>query len=226
VVNSGYFGTTMTSAQRKQSDVLDDLIGGFDRALKTLTGGRTAQRENPAKQIRDAELSAEDKRHVGGLMRVNHTGEICAQALYEGQALTAKDPVAQRSLFEAAAEEQDHLSWCAERLEELDARPSILDPLFYGASFALGAGAGLLGDRISLGFVEATEAQVVEHLNEHLESIPQEDEKTRVILQAMRADEARHGAHALEMGGEEFSVMVKRGMSLAAKLMTKSSYKI
>lgn len=216
----------MTSAQRKQSDVLDDLIGGFDRALKTLTGGRTAQRENPAKQIRDAELSAEDKRHVGGLMRVNHTGEICAQALYEGQALTAKDPVAQRSLFEAAAEEQDHLSWCAERLEELDARPSILDPLFYGASFALGAGAGLLGDRISLGFVEATEAQVVEHLNEHLESIPQEDEKTRVILQAMRADEARHGAHALEMGGEEFSSMVKRGMSIAAKIMTKSSYRI
>jgi len=216
----------MTSAQRNQSDVLDHLIGGFDRALKTLTGGRTAQRENPAKQIRDADLSAEEKRHVGGLMRVNHTGEICAQALYEGQALTAKDPAAQRSLVEAAAEEHDHLSWCAQRLEELDAKPSILDPFFYGASFALGAGAGLLGDRISLGFVEATEAQVVEHLNEHLESIPQEDEKTRVILQAMRADEARHGAHALEMGGEEFSSMVKRGMSIAAKIMTKSSYRI
>ena len=216
----------MTSAQRNQSDVLDQLIGGFDRALKTLTGGRTAQRENPAKQIRDADLSIEEKRHVGGLMRVNHTGEICAQALYEGQALTAKDPAAQRSLIEAAAEEHDHLSWCAQRLEELDAKPSILDPFFYGASFALGAGAGLLGDRISLGFVEATEAQVVEHLNEHLESIPQEDEKTRVILQAMRADEARHGAHALEMGGEEFSSMVKRGMSIAAKIMTKSSYRI
>ena len=216
----------MTSAQRNQSDVLDHLIGGVDRALKTLTGGRTAQRENPAKQIRDADLSAEEKRHVGGLMRVNHTGEICAQALYEGQALTAKDPAAQRSLVEAAAEEHDHLSWCAQRLEELDAKPSILDPFFYGASFALGAGAGLLGDRISLGFVEATEAQVVEHLNEHLESIPQEDEKTRVILQAMRADEARHGAHALEMGGEEFSSMVKRGMSIAAKFMTKSSYRI
>ena len=216
----------MTSAQRNQSDVLDQLIGGFDRALKTLTGGRTAQRENPAKQIRDADLSVEEKRHVGGLMRVNHTGEICAQALYEGQALTAKDPAAQRSLVEAAAEEHDHLSWCAQRLEELDAKPSILDPFFYGASFALGAGAGLLGDRISLGFVEATEAQVVEHLNEHLESIPQEDEKTRVILQAMRADEARHGAHALEMGGEEFSSMVKRGMSIAAKFMTKSSYRI
>ena len=216
----------MTSAQRNQSDVLDQLIGGVDRALKTLTGGRTAQRENPAKQIRDADLSVEEKRHVGGLMRVNHTGEICAQALYEGQALTAKDPAAQRSLIEAAAEEHDHLSWCAQRLEELDAKPSILDPFFYGASFALGAGAGLLGDRISLGFVEATEAQVVEHLNEHLESIPQEDEKTRVILQAMRADEARHGAHALEMGGEEFSSMVKRGMSIAAKIMTKSSYRI
>ena len=216
----------MTSAQRNQSDVLDQLIGGFDRALKTLTGERTAQRENPAKQIRDADLSVEEKRHVGGLMRVNHTGEICAQALYEGQALTAKDPAAQRSLIEAAAEEHDHLSWCAQRLEELDAKPSILDPFFYGASFALGAGAGLLGDRISLGFVEATEAQVVEHLNEHLESIPQEDEKTRVILQAMRADEARHGAHALEMGGEEFSSMVKRGMSIAAKIMTKSSYRI
>ncbi len=129
-------------------------------------------------------------------------------------------------MLDAAAEEQDHLSWCAQRLGELDAKPSVLDPLFYGASFVLGAGAGLLGDRVSLGFVEATEAQVVEHLNEHLDSIPQNDAKTRVILQAMRADEARHGAHALEMGGEEFSAMVKRGMSLAAKLMTKSSYRI
>lgn len=216
----------MSSAQRNPSDVVDHLISGFDRALKTLTGGRTAQRENPATQIQDADLSDVEKRHVGGLMRVNHTGEVCAQALYEGQALTARDPVAQRALLDAAAEEQDHLSWCAQRLEELDARPSVLDPLFYGASFALGAGAGLLGDRISLGFVEATEAQVVEHLNEHLDSIPQEDEKTRAILQAMRADEARHGAHALEMGGEEFSAMFKRGMSLAAKLMTKSSYRI
>ena len=216
----------MNSAQRNPSDPVDQLISGFDRALKTLTGGRAAQRENPAEQIQDAELSDVEKRHVGGLMRVNHTGEVCAQALYEGQAMTARDPIAQRSLLDAAAEEQDHLSWCAQRLEELDAKPSVLDPLFYGASFVLGAGAGLLGDRVSLGFVEATEAQVVEHLNEHLDSIPQNDAKTRVILQAMRADEARHGAHALEMGGEEFSAMVKRGMSLAAKLMTKSSYRI
>lgn len=216
----------MNSEQRNPSDPVDQLINGFDRALKTLTGGRAAQRENPAKQIQDAELSDVEKRHVGGLMRVNHTGEVCAQALYEGQAMTARDPIAQRSLLDAAAEEQDHLNWCAQRLEELDAKPSVLDPLLYCASFALGAGAGLLGDRVSLGFVEATEAQVVEHLNEHLDSIPQNDAKTRVILQAMRSDEARHGAHALEMGGEEFSAMVKRGMSLAAKLMTKSSYRI
>ena len=216
----------MSSAQRNPSDAVDHLINGFDRALKTLTGGRTVQRENPAEQIQEADLSDAEKRHVGGLMRVNHTGEICAQALYEGQAMTARDPVAQRSLLDAAAEEQDHLTWCAQRLEELDARPSVLDPLFYGASFVLGAGAGLLGDRISLGFVEATEAQVVEHLNEHLDSIPQSDAKTRAILQTMRADEARHGAHALEMGGEEFPAMLKRGMSLAAKIMTKSSYRI
>jgi len=216
----------MSSAQRNPSDAVDNLINGFDRALKTLTGGRTVQRENPAEQIQDADLSDAEKRHVGGLMRVNHTGEVCAQALYEGQAMTARDPVAQRSLLDAAAEEQDHLTWCAQRLEELDARPSVLDPLFYGASFVLGAGAGLLGDRISLGFVEATEAQVVEHLNEHLDSIPQSDAKTRAILQTMRADEARHGAHALEMGGEEFPAMLKRGMSLAAKIMTKSSYRI
>ncbi len=216
----------MSSAQRNPSDAVDNLINGLDRALKTLTGGRTVQRENPAEQIQDADLSDAEKRHVGGLMRVNHTGEICAQALYEGQAMTARDPVAQRSLLDAAAEEQDHLTWCAQRLEELDARPSVLDPLFYGASFVLGAGAGLLGDRISLGFVEATEAQVVEHLNEHLDSIPQSDAKTRAILQTMRADEARHGAHALEMGGEEFPAMLKRGMSLAAKIMTKSSYRI
>ena len=216
----------MSSAQRNSSDAVDHLINGFDRALKTLTGGRTVQRENPAEQIQDADLSDAEKRHVGGLMRVNHTGEICAQALYEGQAMTARDPVAQRSLLDAAAEEQDHLTWCAQRLEELDARPSVLDPLFYGASFVLGAGAGLLGDRISLGFVEATEAQVVEHLNEHLDSIPQSDAKTRAILQTMRADEARHGAHALDMGGEDFPAMLKRCMCLAAKIMTKSCYRI
>ena len=159
-------------------------------------------------------------------MRVNHTGEVCAQALYEGQALTAKQDDAKQSLLEAAAEEQDHLSWCAQRLDELDQRPSVFDPLFYGASFALGAGAGLLGDRVSLGFVEATEDQVVKHLNEHLQSIPEDDAKTRAILHAMREDEARHGAHALAMGGEKFPLPVKRAMSLLAKVMTHTTYRI
>jgi ubiquinone biosynthesis monooxygenase Coq7 len=216
----------MTPANNENTDAVDHLISGFDRALKTLTGGRHAKRANPAQQINETELTDSEKRHVGGLMRVNHTGEICAQALYEGQALTAKKATAKQSLREAADEEQDHLSWCAQRLDELDARPSVFDPLFYGASFALGAGAGLLGDRISLGFVEATEAQVVEHLNEHLQSIPENDAKTRAILHTMREDEARHGAHALEMGGEQFPQALKSAMSLVAKLMTRTSYRI
>lgn len=216
----------MSSMHRNPAEVVDHLITGFDRAIKTLTGGRTEQRENPANQIPESNLTATQKRHVGGLMRVNHTGEVCAQALYEGQALTARDPVAQQSLLDAAVEEQDHLCWCAQRLNELDEKPSIFDPLFYGASFVMGAGTGLLGDRVSLGFVEATEAQVIKHLNEHLESIPENDDKTRAILQLMREDEARHGAHALEMGGTEFSSMLKDLMSLVAKVMTKSSYRI
>lgn len=211
---------------RNSTDVMDQLINGFDRALKTLTGGRQANRENPAQHEVEADLSSSEKAHVGGLMRVNHTGEICAQALYEGQALAAKDSRAKQSLLEAAAEEQDHLSWCAQRLEELDERPSVFDPLFYGASLALGVGAGLLGDRVSLGFVEATESQVVKHLDEHLQSIPETDAKTRAILHAMRKDEARHGAHAIEMGGEAFAPSVKRAMSVLAKVMTHTSYRL
>lgn len=216
----------MNPLSSDSANTLDNLINGFDRALKTLTGGRSATRENPAEQIDEAELTDAEKSHIGGLMRVNHTGEVCAQALYEGQALTAKQDDAKQSLLEAAAEEQDHLSWCAQRLDELDQRPSVFDPLFYGASFALGAGAGLLGDRVSLGFVEATEDQVVKHLNEHLQSIPEDDAKTRAILHAMREDEARHGAHALAMGGEKFPLPVKRAMSLLAKVMTHTTYRI
>lgn len=216
----------MNPLSSDSANTVDNLINGFDRALKTLTGGRSAARENPAQQIDEAELTDAEKSHIGGLMRVNHTGEICAQALYEGQALTAKQDDAKQSLLEAAAEEQDHLSWCAQRLDELDQRPSVFDPLFYGASFALGAGAGLLGDRVSLGFVEATEDQVVKHLNEHLQSIPEDDAKTRAILHAMREDEARHGAHALAMGGEKFPLPVKRAMSLLAKVMTHTTYRI
>ncbi|MDB9757178.1 2-polyprenyl-3-methyl-6-methoxy-1,4-benzoquinone monooxygenase [Pseudomonadales bacterium] len=190
---------------RNSNSFVDDVIGGIDRSLKTLTGGHSSTRPNPGAEQQEPELSDDERKHVAGLMRVNHAGEICAQALYEGQALTAKSASAKASLLHAASDEQDHLSWCRQRLDQLDARPSVFDPLFYGASFALGVGAGLLGDRISLGFVEATEDQVVKHLEEHLESLPEQDEKSRVILEEMRADESRHGANALAQGGGAYS---------------------
>jgi ubiquinone biosynthesis monooxygenase Coq7 len=211
---------------RNSNSFFDDVIGGIDRSLKTLTGGHSGTRPNPGAEQQEPELSGEERKHVAGLMRVNHAGEICAQALYEGQAFTAKSASAKASLLHAASEEQDHLSWCRQRLDQLGARPSVFDPLFYGASFALGVGAGLLGDRISLGFVEATEDQVVKHLEEHLESLPEQDEKSRVILEEMRADEARHGANALAQGGSVFPQPLKNVMSLVSKAMTHTTYRI
>ena len=211
---------------RNSNSFVDDLIGGIDRSLKTLTGGHTGTRRSPGADQQESELSDDERKHVAGLMRVNHAGEICAQALYEGQALTAKSASAKASLLHAAGEEQDHLSWCRQRLDQLDARPSIFDPLFYGASFALGMGAGLLGDRISLGFVEATEDQVVKHLEEHLATLPEQDGKSRMILEEMRADESRHGANALEQGGSIFPRPLKNVMSLVSKAMTHTTYRI
>lgn len=205
---------------------IDGLIAGFDRGLRTLTGVHQASRPNPGDEVAEAELGESERAHIAGLMRVNHTGEVCAQALYEGQALTARDNQAKSSLLAAAAEEQDHLVWCRTRLNELDSRPSVLDPVFFGVSFAMGAAAGLLGDRISLGFVEATEDQVVKHLDEHLETLPEADLKTRKVLEAMRADETRHGAQALAQGGAEFPQPIKRGMRALAKVMTATTYRI
>ena len=185
-----------------------------------------SERPNPAADTQDGELSEEQKAHIVGLMRVNHTGEICAQALYEGQALTAREADNRQSLIDAAAEERDHLAWCRERIDELDGRTSILDPLFYGASFAMGALTGLIGDRVSLGFVEATEDQVVRHLDGHLQELPEEDGRSRAIIEQMREDEARHGDHAIEMGGEEFPKPVKAAMTLISKVMTETTYKV
>lgn len=207
------------------SDKVTDLILGFDRALRTLTGQQGAQRPSPAAELPEIVMDEADAAHAAGLMRVNHAGEICAQALYEGQALTARSDAARTALNEAAAEERDHLHWCRERLEELDARPSVLDPLFYGASFVLGAAAGLAGDRISLGFVEATEDQVVSHLEGHLQDLPEADHRSRAIVEQMREDEARHGAAALEMGGEEFPPPVKALMTMVSGVMTRTTYK-
>lgn len=202
----------------------DDLISVFDRALKALTGGGSAERPSP--EAEEGTLTDAERKHAAGLMRVNHAGEICAQALYEGQALTARDPQVRESLRTAAAEENDHLAWCRERLDELDDRPSMLDPVFYAASFALGAAVGVLGDKVSLGFVEATEDQVKRHLDRHIRDLPESDERSRAILQEMRADESRHGENARREGGVPFPEPVKEAMTVASRIMTESTYRI
>jgi len=159
-------------------------------------------------------------------MRVNHTGEVCAQALYQGQALTAKLPTVRDDMQQAAAEEVDHLVWCEERLRELDSRPSVLNPAWFGLSFALGAVAGAIGDKVSLGFVAATEERVCNHLKDHLKQLPEDDRKSRLILQKMLEDEQRHGDKALEAGGTDFPRPVKDAMSGVSQVMTRSSYRI
>lgn len=208
------------------ADPIDNFVLGIDRALKTISGGYTPQRANPGAAEAELEMDDAERQHAAGLMRVNHAGEICAQALYEGQALTAKSDAARQTLLEAAQEERDHLGWCRDRLQELDARPSVLDPLFYGASFVMGAVTGLVGDKVSLGFVEATEDQVVAHLDRHMESLPVADRKSRAIVDQMREDESRHGQEALARGGEEFPAPVKQAMTLLSKLMTETTYRI
>ena len=206
--------------------MIDEAISQFDRALRTLTGGLGAQRPSPGAEVPDAPLGDAERRHAGGLMRVNHTGEVCAQALYEGQALTARQDDVRSKLKRAAEEESDHLAWCAERMEELDASPSLLNPLFYAASYAMGALTGLAGDRVSLGFVEATEDQVCEHLDRHLEALPEGDDRSRAIIAGMRAEEARHGAAALESGGAPFPGAVKAAMTALSRLMTETAYRL
>ena len=206
--------------------LIDDLVIGLDRALKTLAAAPVAERENPGETVDDAPMNEGERGHAAGLMRVNHTGEICAQGLYEGQALTAKDEETRTALLHAAQEETDHLAWCQERLDELDARPSALNPLFYAASYAMGAVTGLLGDKVSLGFVEATEDQVCKHLEAHMESLPEQDQRSRAIITQMHEDEARHGADAMAKGGKEFPEPVKNLMTAASKLMTETTYRV
>ena len=207
--------------------LLDHLIGNADQVLRTLTGGANqARRPSPADTETDAVMEEEERRHAAGLMRVNHTGEVCAQALYQGQALTARLPDVREEMEQAAAEEVDHLVWCEKRLRELDSHTSVLNPLWYGLSFTLGAVAGAAGDRWSLGFVAATEERVCRHLEEHLERLPEGDSRSRRILEQMLEDERRHGESALKAGGEDFPEPVKRAMASVAKLMTDSSYRL
>lgn len=206
---------------------LDQLIDNADQVLRTLAGeANQAQRSSPGEGESETEMAVDDRRHVAGLMRVNHTGEVCAQALYQGQALTASLPKVREKMEQAAAEEIDHLVWCEERLEQLGSHTSHLNPLWYGLSFALGAAAGIAGDRWSLGFVAATEERVCEHLSDHLQQIPQDDMRSRLILEQMLEDERKHGDLALEAGGREFPEPVKRVMTAVSKVMTSSSYRV
>lgn len=186
-----------------------------------------AARANPAEPVTEKNgLSDAERRHAAGLMRVNHAGEIAAQALYEGQALTARNPQVREQLKRAAAEEQDHLAWCAERIHELGEHPSRLAPVWYAGSFAIGAAAGLLGDKINLGFVAETERQVAAHLDGHLQNLPSGDDKSRAIVEQMKTDETRHGHEAKQAGGRELPRVVQRLMTLASRVMTKTAYRI
>lgn len=205
----------------------DRLLMQADTALRTLlpfSGQPT--RQSPADSHDDVEMDSRQSRHVAGLMRINHTGEVCAQGLYQGQALTARLPEVRSAMEQAADEEIDHLAWCEQRIRELNSHPSVLNPLFYGLSFGIGAVAGLVSDRVSLGFVAATEEQVCKHLDEHLREIPEADEKSRSILQQMRIDEEHHAHTALDAGGFNFPAPVKWGMTLLSKVMTKTTYRI
>jgi ubiquinone biosynthesis monooxygenase Coq7 len=211
----------------RQHTLFDKLISNADQALRTLVpNSTTAERDNPASRHHSSELSEPQRQHVAGLMRINHTGEVCAQALYQGQALTARLPTVRNEMEQAAQEEVDHLAWCEDRLQQLDSQPSLLNPLFYASSFLLGAAAGALGDKWSLGFVAATEQQVCQHLQEHLEQIPEHDQQSRAILEQMLLDEKAHGDKAMAAGGKAFSGPVKNLMSAASKVMTKTTYRI
>ncbi len=214
------------SSQRHYSPI-DRLLLQADAAMRTLIPNSShASRPSPAVVEPKSTLDAEQTRHIAGLMRINHTGEVCAQALYQGQALTAKLPDVREKMEQAAEEEVDHLVWCEQRIRELGSQTSLLNPLFYGLSFAIGATAGAISDKVSLGFVAATEDQVCKHLDDHLQQIPETDRKSRAILEQMRIDEEEHATSALDAGGYRFPAPIKFGMSLMAKVMTSSTYRI
>jgi len=208
---------------RAPASILDQLLAAADEALRTLSGAVTAARPSPATD-RAVPSSEADRRTSAGLMRVNHTGEICAQALYSGQALVARDARIRGALQSAAAEERDHLAWCGARLAELGSRPSLLDPVWYAGSFAWGVASGLAGDRWSLGFLAETEAQVERHLEGHLDRLPAGDKASREIVAKMRDDEARHGETGRSLGAAELPYPVKRAMQSASKVMTRTAY--
>lgn len=211
-------------AADRQYSPIDRWIGAFDQALRTVLGGGAASRPYPAEGIHETVEDPAERRRAAALMRVNHSGEVAAQALYQGQAAVAASAGTRAALTEAAREETDHLAWCSKRIHELGGRTSLLNPLWYAGSFAIGALAGLAGDRTSLGFVAETERQVVEHLEGHLHRLPQTDARTRAIVQQMSADEERHGHNALHAGGAELPAVARAMMKATARIMTRTAY--
>jgi 3-demethoxyubiquinol 3-hydroxylase len=217
----------MNDSGGRRYSLVDRVLVELDHALSSsFVGTPAAQRPNPAGDIPDLDLGDDQQRHAAGLMRINHAGEVCAQALYYGQAAVARDPATRNALLAAAAEEGDHLSWCGERLGELGSRPSLLNPLWYAGSYAIGVVAGLRGDGYNLGFVVETERQVEAHLGEHLESLPPGDERSRAIVRQMQADEAAHGAAARQAGARELPSPVPDVMRAASRIMKALAYRV
>jgi ubiquinone biosynthesis monooxygenase Coq7 len=207
-------------------DLMDRAIVGLDRALRTVAGVHAARRPSPADAAPEEELDAAQREHAAALMRVNHVGEVCAQALYQGQALTARNDAVRASLEQAAQEEEDHLAWSANRIHELGGRVSLLNPLWYAGALAMGMAAGALGDRWNLAFLAETEHQVEEHLGGHLERLAPQDARTRRVVEAMRADEARHRQTAVDLGAAELPQPAKLAMRVLAKVMTTVAYRV
>jgi ubiquinone biosynthesis monooxygenase Coq7 len=205
---------------------LDRLLAEAQRGLSGMADDALAVRENPGAPKPDLEMAERHRKHSAGLMRINHTGEVCAQALYVGQAAVARDEATRAQLLEAAQEETDHLAWCHERLRELDSRPSLLNPLWYAGSYAIGVAAGLRGDGWNLGFVVETERQVEAHLEEHLRHLPPEDLRSRAILETMKEDEARHADHAQAAGARVLPQPIPRVMALASAVMKAVAYRL
>ncbi|MDH3351158.1 MAG: 2-polyprenyl-3-methyl-6-methoxy-1,4-benzoquinone monooxygenase [Gammaproteobacteria bacterium] len=213
--------------QNRDLTRLDRLLAGANNALRTIAApaGRPA-RKNPAAGIADSDLSPEQRSHAAGLMRVNHAGEIAAQGLYQGHAAVARDRETEQQMQRAADEEFDHLAWCEQRLAELEASPSRLSPVWYAGAFAIGAVSGVLGDRWSLGFIAETEKQVCAHLDSHLDRLPDQDARSRAIVEKMRDEEQQHGENAIDAGAAELPVAVQRLMQLTAKVMTETAYRV
>ncbi|WP_133500587.1 2-polyprenyl-3-methyl-6-methoxy-1,4-benzoquinone monooxygenase [Cognatilysobacter terrigena] len=212
--------------QTRRLSPLDRWIDTAQRALETVAGDPPALRANPSEHHADIVLDDAERRHAAGLMRINHVGEVCAQALYVGQASVARDARTRDHLLHAAQEETDHLAWCAERLRELDSKPSLLNPLWYAGSYAIGLAAGLRGDGWNLGFVVETERQVEAHIDEHLSSLPPADVRSRAILEVMKDDEARHADNAEAAGARVLPMPIPQLMAAASKVMKTVAYRV